>query len=262
MKSIMIFSILGMLCSAALPPFVGNAFGEAPKPDSTKDFANSLHPAAWAFEFGISSSFTLTSFHGAALALKRQLSRNSAVELGVGGYLNTQSNDGSNSYNLGDTLSYGYSQSNKSNNGNIQLNLRYLYYPNPASHVNFFLGGGPTFGYSRADQHLQSVPVIPQPPDANVTVNYPNSPNQTQTSWNAGVSAIAGVEYFVLKSLSIHARYGVNIIYLETKYNTDYTYQVFRNGTLTTSAASYASKAHGWQIQPSYVLFGLSVYFR
>lgn len=258
MKFIVSCSIFALLFSLSF--LSTGALARGTGSDTASTFVNSLTHAGWAFEFGINSNFTLTSFQGTVLSVKRQLDSHDAVELGISGYLNNQDNGGSNHYNRGDTLTYGYSQSGTNNYGNFQLNLRYIYYPNPGGRVNLFMGAGPTFGYYRSTNDINITAVIPQPPDPNLRVNYPASPSQTQRSWNAGISAVAGVECFVLKYLSIHARYGFSLVYEKRDYNTNYTYQVFQDGKLTTSRGSQSSNFHNWQVNPAYVLFDLSVY--
>lgn len=258
----MSFSILAFVLFVALFTVSNNALAQGSESDSTNHVRNSLQSSCWAFEFGISSNFTLTSFQGTVLSVKRQLNKHEAVELGIGGYLNNQDNSGSSQNNWGDTLTYGSSLSGSNKYGNFQINLRYVYYPNPDADVNLYLGAGPTFGYYRSNYNNDNTPVLPQPPDANLYINYPNSSIQSQTSWNAGVSAAAGVECFILKYLSIHAQYGISLVYTKGDYSTDYIYHVFDHGQMMTSASSNTSDSHGWQINPASVLFGLSVYLK
>lgn len=258
MKRIMSASIFLFFLSLLF--FNASAFARGTGADSAKTSVNSLSGPGWAFEFGIGGNFTLTTFQGTVLSVKRQLDSHDAVELGISGYLNNQDNSNSTRYNWGDTLSYGYSQSGSNNYGNFQLNLRYIYYLNPAGRVNFFIGAGPTFGYYRSTYDINSTALIPQPPDPNIRISYPTSPTETETSWNAGISAVAGVEYFVLKYLSVHARYGINLVYEKTDDDLNYSYQVFQNGALIKSTGSQTSDLHGLHVNPAYVLFGLSVY--
>jgi hypothetical protein len=239
-----------------------SASAQEPRPDSSAVPRNSLRPDTWALEFGINYNFTLTSFQGSVLSIKRQLNSHEAIQVGIGGSLSDQSGGGSTRYNLGDTLAYGNSQAGASNAGGIQLNLQYVYYPNPEADVNFYFGAGPTFGYSRSSGNTNYTPALPVPADSTVIINYPGSTNQNSTSWNAGVSAMAGVECFLWKYVSIHAQYGLNLTYGESNYTSGYAYEILRNGTLISSTSASHSSSHAWQVYASSVLFGLSVYFR
>ncbi len=262
MKKMMSFCAFVFAFSFAFFLSHGSAFARESGPDSSGTPRNSLLPDTWALEFGIGYNFSLTSFQGSALSIKRQLNSHEAIQLGIGGSLSDQSTSGSTQYNLGDTLTYGNSQTGASNGGSIQVNLQYVYYPNPDADVNFYIGAGPTIGYSRSRYNTNYTPALPVPADSTVYIDYPSSPNQNSTSWNAGVSAMAGVECFVWKFVSIHAQYGLNLTYSESNYTSGYAYDILRNGKLVPSTSSSHGSSHTWQFYPASVMFGLSVYFR
>ena len=262
MKNFVTLCAYAFAFSVALSLSQRSAFAQESKRDSSGTPRNFLQPDAWALEFGIGYNFSLTSFQGSALSIKRQLNSHEAIQLGIGGSLSDQSTSGSTQYNLGDTLTYGYSQTGASNGGSIQVNLQYVYYPNPDADVIFYFGAGPTIGYSRSKSNINSTPALPVPADSTVYIDYPSSPNQNSTSWNAGVSAMAGVECFVWKYVSIHAQYGLNLTYGESNYTSGYAYEILRNGKLVPRTSSSHGSSHTWQFYPASVMFGLSVYFR
>ncbi len=262
MKNRMTVCAFAFAFSAAFSLSQRTAFAQESNRDSSGTPRNSLQPDTWALEFGISYNFSLTSFQGSALSIKRQLNSHEAIQLGIGGSLSDQSTNSSAQYNLGDTLTYGNSQSGGSNGGSIQVNLQYVYYPNPDADINFYIGAGPTIGYSRSRGNTNYTPALPVPADSTIIINYPGSTNQNSTSWNAGVSAMAGVECFVWKFVSIHAQYGLNLTYSESNSTSRYAYNILRNGKLIPSTSSSHGSSHTWQVYPASVMFGLSVYFR
>jgi len=233
------------------------------KPDTTSPRQNLLKPDTWALQFGIASNFTLTSFQGSVLSIKRQLNSHEAIQLGIGGSLaNQNSTSNSSSRNeLIDTLTYGNSGSGTNTGGSVQVNLQYVYYLNPDADVNIYVGVGPTIGYSRTIYKYDYIPVPPAPPDS-VYIYYPSSNNQSYRSWNAGVTGMLGAECFILKFLSVHAQYRLNITYNESNSTYSSNGVSYSNTRFFNSSASSQSKSHGWQLNPNSVLFGLSVYFK
>jgi len=238
------------------------AFSQESKSDSSTIVKNYLQPDMWAFEFGIASNFTLTSFQGTVLSIKRQLNSHEAIQLGIGGSLTDQSSSNSTQNNWGDTLTWGNGGSGSNTGGSIQVNLQYVYYLNPESDINVFVGVGPTLGYSRTTYNNDYTPVLPVPTDSDINIYYPTSIDQTSRSWNAGVAGMLGAECFILKYLSVHAQYGLNIIYSETNLTYHYNYNEFFDATMHPTSESTQGKSHGWQINPTSVMFGLSVYFK
>jgi hypothetical protein len=238
------------------------AFSQESKSDSSTIVKNYLQPNMWAFEFGISSNFTLTSFQGTVLSIKRQLNSHEAIQLGIGGSLSNQNSSSSGQNEWGDTLTYGNSGSGTNTGGSVQVNLQYVYYFNPDADINVYVGAGPTVGYSRTIYNYNYTPVLPVPADSGVYINYPTNSNQSYTSWNAGVSGMLGAECFILKFLSIHAQYGLNVTYSESNTTYSYNYAYFYDVKLNKTSSSNQSKSHGWQLSPTSVMFGLSVYFK
>jgi hypothetical protein len=232
------------------------------KSDSSSAIRNSLKPDTWALEFGINPNFTLNSFQGSVLSIKRQLNSREAIQLGIGGSLNNETGDGSNQDNYADTLNVGTTLSGVNNRGSVQINLQYVYYANPDDDIIFFAGAGPTAGYSWYTHNDDYSPVLPLPVDSTISVEYPSSADQKQTSWNAGASGMIGVECFILKFLSVHAQYGISVTYNESNYIYDYSYKTLYQRKVLTTTHSNQNKYHGWQINPNSVLFGLSVYFK
>lgn len=239
----------------------GVAFAQVSSSDTSIAAKNSLKPDTWALEFGITSHFALTSFQGTVLSLKRQLNNHEAIQLGVGVSYNDQTNAGSSTTDQSDTLSITSPYTGFARTASIQFNVQYLYYVNPDADVNLYLGSGPTFGFGWNSGENNN-PFPSGYPDYYYVSSSHSS--VTQTSWNLGVTCMAGVECFVLRYLSLHAQYGLTIGYFvsdRTEASTlDYTL-VGQPATSLVSRMSSESKSHGWSIYGSSVLFGLSVYF-
>ena len=228
--------------------------------DSSSSHPNSLVSGKWALEFGVSSNFTLTDFQGAVLSVKRQVDSHEAIELAIGGSLNSQSGTSQYTYMFADTVDAHNSGSNGNNSQGISLGVRYLYYPNPGEKINLYFGGGPVVSYSHSDNRQQTY-LLPVPP----AISAPTVTNSTgQTTWSFGGSALAGVEWFMTKYMSLHAQYGLTILYAEyqsTQLSANSSSVTSSGTVLPSQMSSNDGKTHGWQINASSVLFGLSVYF-
>ena len=189
---------------------------------------NSLKSEALALQFRINENFTVGSFKGTLISVKRHMSDKSAFRAGI--TFDLQSSDS-------EVMTFGSVVPRKESREMYltRIDLQYLRYPSPASAVNLFLGTGPFFSYGRSEIHRIE----------------PNDSKQISMSWSLGLGGVVGAEWFPFRSLGVHAEYGLSLAYGSVTNTTEVL-----GGTpfLTESTDS-------WTFSGESVLFGLSVYF-
>ena len=193
--------------------------------------------------FQVGSNFTLQSFNGATLAFKYQMNKRSALRFGV--TLNGSSNT--------DDFNYTFSNPDTMINGNekrqsygISITALYLYYNRIIRDVAVYCGGGPLLGltYSRDNQLY-------------ATNNQPNRDNKSN-GYNAGLSFVGGVEWYLTKNISLLGEYGFSAGY---NYSINH-YNVEMVPANTTYINSFRTeKISGYSFGGSTVRLGVSVYF-
>src|SRR5262245_23591102 len=95
---------------------VGTSSGQEARP-------NPLAPGVWALEFGIGQNFTLTTFNGATIAVKRQSSARTALRAGLTLNLLSSHQEAT----TGDTLGYATDENRDGHDASLALDwLRYL----------------------------------------------------------------------------------------------------------------------------------------
>jgi hypothetical protein len=209
---------------------------------------NSLTDDAWALQFQVASNFTLSNFQGTAISLKRQLSPSHAVRLGIGGSLSLTDNTNLNSSTAYDTLNSTGSSSADANSSTLQINLQYLWYPDPDADVNLFFGAGPLVAYSHSSSEGDLI---------NTSTGSPSTRTVETSEANStslGISGLIGAEWFAFRSFSLHAEYGASARYSWSDNTTEESFG-------PTIRSSSVRKSKGWSSPASAVKFGVSVYF-
>lgn len=205
---------------------------------AAKEFRNSLVKGAWALQFQIDDDFTLKSFEGTTLSLKKHSSPRVAWRAGLSvnySYADTDildKRDGSRSWEYrGTTIE------------TVQLTLQRLSYLNPRARVNLFWGIGPRTGYQYRD-------------DSRIVVSRSEELIRSNV-WSVGVSATLGVEWFVTGSISLLAEYGTSLMYEHNAMvRTTTTYSADK-----TSVRKVDSRGYKVSFAPDAVMFGLSAFF-
>ena len=213
---------------------------------------NSLQEGKWALQFSINSNFTLSSFEGATLSAQYQTSDLSAWRAGV-----TMSGISQKTTSQ-QTLYYAFppSETNSSSNTidqfSIDFALHRIWYLNTGDPVHLYLGAGPQVSYSHSKSDQQS--------NNNDLGGVPGSSESVgrTTGWEAGASGLLGVECFVTRSISLHAEYGLTILYAHSS-STEYSTGTSAPQEWVTS--QYETKNNGWSLDPRSVLFGISIFF-
>ena len=213
----------------------------------TSDSLIMLHPNA--LQFQIADKSILQSFQGTTISFKHHYDRLSAYRLGVSLSFNNLHNDNSSSSFLRDTLSYGGSATMHETSVSMWLQAQRLWYVDNPTSVFFFLGTGPYVGVSRSSSHSETLLLPVESDFGKQTIE------QITTGISLGMSALAGVEWFATKAISLHAEYDVNVGFSWNKNHQ--TSDASTPGYYTTTEATVTQ----WQLASLGVKFGLSVYF-
>jgi hypothetical protein len=212
---------------------------------------SSLTGYSKAILFQVRSNFTLGSFQGAALSYKCHLQPSFAIRTGVSVSLNNSNNDGTQNSLSNDTLFSRGSSSEDFNGASILLNAQAIWYSESSIGIHFYYGTGPFISYGRTHDEGETI---------STPVSFQGSKStfdHTGTNWSAGLSGLAGVEWFVSRAISLHAEYGVSLGYSWNKNEATSTY---RSQTINKSISESTGKS--WALSSNGVLFGMSVYFR
>jgi len=201
---------------------------------------NPLAPGAWALEFGIGQNFTLTSFNGATIAVKKLHSERTAFRAGLTVSLSTNDQSSSTS----DTLGY-QSQTDRDGYG-LSFGLDWLRYLRPDSKWSFYTGLGPAVNLNHSKETSYSQ-----------RSNFDAGTSSSQSGWGAGINGFFGAEWFVSRTIGVHAEYLLSAGYgsstTETERFASYPNTVIHN--------TDKRESHGWSVSSGFVRFGLSAYF-
>jgi opacity protein-like surface antigen len=167
-----------------------------------------LRAGAKALQFQIDNNFHLSSFDGTTISLTKQKSPNSAIRIGLsisGSLSNSDQNDDDQTNTRRITVG-------DRNDNNISVNLNALclrYRTATNGSINPYVGIGPTIGFSRNKT------------EASGTTYYTDATIESTSSdrrytLTGGIASAVGVEWFVSKSLSLTAEYGVQLVYVYT----------------------------------------------
>ena len=161
--------------------------------DSTQ---NSLKKSKFALQFQIGGSLTLKPFQESSFSGKYHFTDFSAIRAGI---------QISNSVDIESKIDD--VDSLKSNSLSFKINAEYIYYVGVEDDICLFIGGGLAYGrdfYNADGTYLSS------------------------DSWNIGLSAIIGMEWFVKKNISLSGEYGIILNYLN-RYSTNLSRNVIIN---------------------------------
>lgn len=231
-----------LLAGAALSPAAGA--DEKTKEDAR---ANSLNPGSWSLQFQITDEFGLKPFNGMIVSAKRHFSEHSALRLGL--HFDVDWDDGTQAGRLEveDSLADWYDSDSHSEHQGFAVDLSYLNYPSPGSHVNLFWGVGPLVAFYRSESNSSE-----EEPNYGTTARRDYS-----RSWDIGVLGLIGAEWFLAKHFSFHSEYRASIAYGQAfaesarvrSYPGDVTYHTVER-----------RESDGWGFDGN-ALLGLSVYF-
>ncbi len=195
--------------------------------------ADPLQKGAWAIQFGITSDFTLNSFSGGIMSMKRHFSSRSALRGGLSGSL--ESLDGVSQWSDPDTTA---SEDTDRDAAGLGIELQYLYYSRPINGLSLYWGTGPSYRTNRDESGYSA--------DGRES-------RRTRHQWSLGLLNSLGVEWFPAKFVGIHAEYGLALEYVSQSTEDNYLTELGR--------ALRNSELDGWRVDDRPVRFGVSVYF-
>jgi hypothetical protein len=214
-----------------------------------------LAPGSWSVQFSVQPNFTLGSYSGSTLSLKRHLASGNALRFGVSVDLGGVSDDFG--YTTADTFAT-QTQLNAvdGNTWSIGLGAYYLWYMGRAAPLHAYWGAGPTISLSRGhtDQtQSQTMTFTGQPPNTSVRAD-----DIRNHGWQVGMAATAGIEWLVARRIGLFAEYGSSLAYTNTTSTRRTT------TTLTGSSArteTFDSDTHRWAFSGSGGRLGVSAYY-
>jgi opacity protein-like surface antigen len=199
-----------------------------------------------ALQFQIGSNFTLTSFQGAALSYKHHLKPLRAIRVGSELSLSKSNFDLTEVDSVGDLETLSKSDQTRYY---VRFNTQLIWYSESYSGISFFYGVGPFLGFSKSEKKDELVSPYP---------GHRTNLDETKTGWSLGLTGLVGVEWFVSKSISLHAEYRISLGYSREK-------REYNRTTISQTGKSYITGNETIkfrQLSSDGVRFGLSVYFK
>ncbi|MFI5212110.1 MAG: hypothetical protein ACHQIH_04450 [Ignavibacteria bacterium] len=166
----------------------------------TLEFNNYLKGGRWALQFELGTYINPSYFKSVELSIKPQLSRSTALRLGLGFNLNNSS---------GKSVVAVFTGPVGSKNTDLGLSLNFIDYLNPAGRVCFYLGFGALYEYSESKSDYFNGNIYSGG-------SYTDESHASSRAWYAGGTGLLGVEWFLLERISILAEY--NLVYKAGKY--------------------------------------------
>src|SRR5262245_26382705 len=164
-----------------------------------------LAPGSWSVQFSVGPNFTLGSYSGSTLSLKRHLASGNALRLGLSLRVSSRG-DGATEFIDDSVTTRTRSVDGDFDLWSVGVNSYYLWYAGRAAPLHVYWGLGPNLSYSKGgDSRVTSQ-----------TLNAPSQPPQIVTQsddtdrhgWGIGVSGALGVEWLVARRIGLFAEYG------------------------------------------------------
>lgn len=203
---------------------------------------------AWAFEFGLANA-TLTSFDGATLSLRRQMSPNAAWRLGLSLSVNSSKSDFDRS--ASNTTQYS-KEHNEDGASSATLSVARLWFPAPESVVRPWYGVGLDFGWG--SDHYERTTTYYEP--GGVVTSVQSYRNESRGP-SFGASAMFGLEWNASERFAVHAQYGQSVSY--RRRQTDYDEIQNYNGS--ESRYHREGPTNDWSTSPNSARAGVSVFW-
>ncbi len=207
---------------------------------------NSLTDSSWALQFEIGKNFTLKSFGGSTISLKKHTAANAAWRLSLD--LDFKWKDEERiSWDVNDEGTSSGWQDPNSTKIALTVTLTKIKYVNTTSDINLFFGFGPFVGFSIYDYGKSLV-----------SADWTREQRIDKDSFHAGLSGRIGTEWFATRTISLMAEYCSRL-----QYTGERTKDVDIINNLDTPDMSWNEQTVQNTIAfiDSGVRFGLSAYF-
>lgn len=217
------------------------------------------HAGSQALEFGYSGVFSLGSYLGSTIALKKFSSPLKAKR-----YLVSISSDGYDHSGLRHEFEYDphpadstidsttFDYTSSSSRHNVSITMQWIKYLEPYEHLSLLYGVGPEIGFSRStrDNALD--------PRRQVPYSDWQQNKDATTAIYLGLTPVVGIEWFAHKNLSFHAEYYslINVGYRDVidRYEREYS-----SGDWYQSDSDYSGVYYSVR---GYARGGVSFYFK
>lgn len=168
--------------------------------------AEALAPGSWSAQFSVQPNFTLGSFSGSVLSLKRHLSESRAIRLGLSFGISDRSEDQTSLFTT-PTFESGQAAAEDGNSWSVGLTSSYLWYSGAAAPIHAYWGAGPFISLSGSGLDRLSVNTFSPSTVDSVTTRTDND------GWQVGLGGALGVEWLVAKRVGLFAEYGASLSY-------------------------------------------------
>jgi hypothetical protein len=217
--------------------------------------AEALAPGSWSVQFSVQPNFTLGSFSGSTLSLKRHLASGNALRFGLS--LNVDDTSIDLAEMTVDTFATRtQSGADEGNLWSIGVGAYYLWYTGRAAPVHAYWGAGPTVSWSR--RHNERTQTLTQTPTGQPAATYTFIEDLTDRGWTLGIAGTAGVEWLVARRVGLFAEYGSSLSYTSREADRSWTGTTTGSGTTVIHSTQ---DVHGWDFSGSGGRLGVSAYY-
>ncbi len=238
MKTRTLLSLCFLLLVAA-----GISFGQS-RTDSTHQKQHFVFPKT-SMQFSVHPTYGLRGFNGGLISAKYHFSNSLAFRFGLDASINSSNDTRKRKTLLEDTLLISSDFKSSDLYSNVLFVSTFLYYFNPQAQFKFYAGIGPVFGVRYQSRSSESI-------------DNRTTQSQNIALYQAGVQTEYGLEWFVLKNMSLVAQYGFRALYgwysNETKREHIYSDDRKENTDDSRNGTQY-------YLNSGIAQFGLSIYF-
>ncbi len=244
--------------TASLPvwaAFIGALL--APSPALAQDAAeegpkHSLRSGAWAVEFEVQPK--LSGYYGAAgVAAKRHFTMRSALRFGILVAIDDSDAEGTSYLDTGNpygtTLATGEIE-NYSDRRDVSLFFHFIRFLGVGDRFGIFLEAGPTARWISEEYGYVDTYPVPQRIHRRA---------RDRDSWNYGLDAGAGFEWFFSRRLSLAGRYGISALLTDTDQTGFYEFYDLNGGYWDRRLD--ITHSDGFNVQTTPAVISLTAYF-
>ena len=220
-----------------------SAFAQSKAQTTQKPF----HFKRYALQYSVTDFLKFAGYEGSMFSVKYHFNDHSAVRIGLSTSLGMRKDDGDyrrSADSLAANNTYdrrGYS---------FVLSIPYLYYLHPQKTIKFYSGIGPRISYTYSYTKIRQNTTVQSGSNSNRNIIRKN------TSYQLGVRALTGVEWFFHSNMSLNLEYGAILEYTHNK-ETDNEDKVLN---ATKNTAQSTSKHFNWVFSPKTIYLGLTIY--
>ncbi|MBD3221633.1 hypothetical protein GF314_10360 [bacterium] len=139
----------------------------------------------------------------------------------------------------------------------VEIDLLLLRHAKAGRRVSLYYGLGPSVAYDRAEQETASL----RESDGSTTRETGTATSRT---WRYGALVVAGVEWFITDSISLHGEYRAGVHYRDALSERESRREMFEDGGSMATLESLQTQTReetGWRLDDAGARFGVSVFF-